>query len=80
MKRDKDDKHFDKAKERLTLFESAREPQEKNENLLEGLDGLIAELIAENTPLTIKAANRLVQFKNKFSVLFGFQNKPNKNL
>ncbi len=79
MKTNKDDKHMDKAKERLRQFESARAPQQKDEDLLKGLDELIAKLRAEDKPLTIEAAERLTQFKNRFSIQFGFQNPPNKN-
>ena len=79
MKTKKDDENVDKAKERLRQFESARAPQPTDKDLFNGLEELIANLEAEGTPLTTKAAKRLTQFRTKFFIQFGSKEKTNKN-
>lgn len=78
MKRDKDEIPKDKAKERMRQFESAREPQATDQELIENLEDLIEQLLAKNEPLTNRAAHKLLQFRNRFFLDKGASHKSNK--
>lgn len=70
-----EDEPDDKAGKRLRQFEMAREPRVSNEDLLEGLDELIAELLTRGDTLSARAAKRLQQFRNNYFLREGFEQR-----